>query len=100
METGGVTRVIVYRLISFGIPIIRKSSKVFWTFQLIFFIRKTALRYRVVNALRKLGGNRIKTGGVMRVNVYRLISYGIPLFRKSGKVFFAIFGRSNFNFEK
>ena len=32
-------------------------------------MRKNALRYRVVNVLSKFGGNRIKTGGVMGVNV-------------------------------
>ena len=47
-------------------------------------MRKTSLSYRVMNALNKFGDDRRKTVEVMGVNVNSLISYGIPLIRKSG----------------
>ena len=43
---------------------------IFWLLILIFGkMRKTALRYRVMNVLTKFGGNRMKTVEVMGVIV-------------------------------
>ena len=57
-------------------------------------MKRTALTYRMVNVVNEFGSNPIKHDAVTGVNMQRLISYGIPLIRISGKVFSAIFGCS------
>ena len=54
----------------------------------------------MMNVPNKFGVNRMKIDEAMGVNVYRLISYGFPLIRKSGKVFSTIFGRFFLEFLK